>query len=177
MFRDVLVVVDATPDAREALTQAIDLAQRERSRLTLITVERRLPACAYLGVAAALPLVIPAAEAEARELMCEALSHVPADVPVTTVLATPPNRQALMNEIKRGGHDLIVMGARPRGGVAFGTLSNYLVRRSPAPVLVVHAAREGAREAARGAGPRPTIRSGSDRAPGRVRSRLEGWRR
>ncbi len=145
MFRDVLVVVDATPDAREALTQAIDLAQRERSRLTLITVERRLPACAYLGVAAALPLVIPAAEAEARELMCEALSHVPADVPVTTVLATPPNRQALMNEIKRGGHDLIVMGARPRGGVAFGTLSNYLVRRSPAPVLVVHAASSRAR--------------------------------
>jgi nucleotide-binding universal stress UspA family protein len=38
MFRDVLVVVDATPDAQEALTQAIDLAQRERSRLTLITV-------------------------------------------------------------------------------------------------------------------------------------------
>ena len=66
MFRDVLVVVDATDDAREALTQAIDLAQREHSRMTLITVERRLPACAYLGVAAALPLVIPAAEAEAR---------------------------------------------------------------------------------------------------------------
>ncbi len=142
MFRDVLVVVDATPDAREALTQAIDLAQRERSRLTLITVERRLPACAYLGVAAALPLVIPAAEAEARELMCEALSRVPPDVPVTTVLATPPVRQALMTEIKRGGHDLVVMGARPRRGVraAFGSLGNYLVRRSPAPVLVVQAA-------------------------------------
>lgn len=139
MFRDVLVVVDATLDAREALRQAIDLAQRERSRLTLITVERRLPACAYLGVAAALPLVIPAAEAEARELMCEALSHVPADVPVTTVLATPPNRQALMNQIRRGDHDLVVMGARPRSRAALGTLSNYLVRRSPAPVLVVHA--------------------------------------
>ena len=138
MFRDVLVVVDATPDAREALTQAIDLAQRERSRLTLITVERRRPASAYHGVAAALPHLIPAAQAEA-------LSHVPADVPVTTVLATPPHRQALMSEIERGGHDLIVMGAHPRGGVAFGTLSNYLVRRSPAPVLVVQAAPSRAR--------------------------------
>lgn len=141
MFRDVLVVVDATPDAREALTQAIDLARREHSRLTLITVERRLPACAYLGVAAALPLVIPAAEAEARELMCKALAQVPDDVPVTTVLATPPIRQALMMQIKRGGHDLVVMGAPPRGRVraAFGTLSNYIVRRGAAPVLVVHA--------------------------------------
>ena len=142
MFRDVLVVVDASSDAREALSQAIDLAQRERSRLTLITVERRLPACAYLGVAAALPLVIPAAEAEAREIMCGALSLVPADVPVTTVLATAPIRQALMAEIKRGGHDLVVIGAPPRGRLRslFGSLSHYIVRRSPAPVLVVHAA-------------------------------------
>jgi nucleotide-binding universal stress UspA family protein len=142
MFRDVLVLVDATPDAREALSQAIDLAQRERSRLTLITVERRLPACAYLGVAAALPLVIPAAAAEARGLICEALSQVPADVPVTTVISTPPVRQALLIEIKRGNHDLVVMGARPGGRLrsAFGTLGHYLVRRSPAPVLVVHAA-------------------------------------
>jgi nucleotide-binding universal stress UspA family protein len=141
MFRDVLVVVDTTRDAREALSQAIDLAQRERSRLTLIAVERRLPACAYLGAAAALPLVIPAAEAEAREVMCEALSQVPADVPVTTVLATPPIRQALMTRINRGDHDLVVMGARPRRipRSALGSLSHYLVRRSPVPVLVVHA--------------------------------------
>jgi nucleotide-binding universal stress UspA family protein len=141
MFRDVLVVVDATDDAREALSQAIDLAQRERSRLTLTTVERRLPACAYLGAAAALPLVIPAAEAEAREVMCEALASVPADVPVTTVIATPPIRQALMTEIGRGDHDLVVMGAGPRSILrpAFASVSHYLVRRSPVPVLVVHA--------------------------------------
>jgi nucleotide-binding universal stress UspA family protein len=142
MFRDVLVVVDATNDAMEALSQAIDLAQREHSRLTLITVERRLPACAYLGVAAALPLVIPAAEAEAREIMCGALSLVPADIPVTTVVATSPIRQALMTEIKRGGHDLVVIGANPPGRPCgrlrslFGSLSHYVVRRSPAPVLV-----------------------------------------
>jgi nucleotide-binding universal stress UspA family protein len=141
MFRDVLVVVDATDDAREALSQAIDLAQRERSRLTLITVEQRLPACAYLGAAAALPLVIPAAHAEARQVMCEALARVPADVPVTTVIATPPIRQALMTQITRGDHDLVVMGARPRRipRLALGSLSHYLVRRSPVPVLVVHA--------------------------------------
>jgi nucleotide-binding universal stress UspA family protein len=141
MFRDVLVVVDATSDAREALSQAIDLAQRERSRLTLITVQQRPPACAYLGMAAALPLVIPAAQAEARQVMCEALSRVPADVPVTTVIATPPIREALMMQIKRGCHDLVVMGARPRPRLfgRVGSLSHYLVRRSPVPVLVVHA--------------------------------------
>ncbi len=165
MFRDVLVVVDATDDAREALSQAIHLAQRERSRLTLITVERRLPACAYLGVAAALPLVIPAAQAEAREVMCDALSSVPADVPVTTVIATAPIRQALMTQIRRGDHDLVVMGACPRGILrpAFASVSHYLVRRSSVPVLVVQAVPPRGRTVA----PAPARRTPARRWPTR----------
>ncbi len=141
MFCNVLVVVDSTIDSQEALRQAVDLAQRERSRLTLIAVEQRLPACAYLGAAAALPLVVPAAEADARKLMCAALAEVPADVPVTTVLATPPIRQALMHQIVSGGHDLVVIGARPGRPARWAVLglSHYLVRRSPAPVLAVQA--------------------------------------
>jgi nucleotide-binding universal stress UspA family protein len=167
MFRDVLVVVDATDDAREALIQAIDLAQRERSRMTLITVERRLPACAYLGAAAPLPLVVPAAEAEARQILCEALSHVPADVPVTTVLAAPPLRGALMSQIRRGGHDLVIMGARPWSGrrLAIGSLSHYLVRRSPVPVLVVHSASPRGRAGARAAATRTHARRWTTRSP------------
>jgi nucleotide-binding universal stress UspA family protein len=142
MFRNVLVVVDSTVDSREALGQAVDLAQREHSRLTLITVEQRLPACAYLGAAAALPLVIPAAEADARKLMCDALAQVPADVPVTTILAAPPMKQALVRQIVDGGHDLVVIGARPGRPARWAILglSHYLVRRSPAPVLAVQAA-------------------------------------
>jgi nucleotide-binding universal stress UspA family protein len=171
MFRDVLVVVDATNDAMEALSQAIDLAQREHSRLTLITVERRLPACAYLGVAAALPLVIPAAEAEAREIMCGALSLVPADIPVTTVVATSPIRQALMTEIKRGGHDLVVIGANPPGRPCgrlrslFGSLSHYVVRRSPAPFLVGHAAPPRGRAVRRPAAAKARARRWTTRSP------------
>jgi nucleotide-binding universal stress UspA family protein len=142
MFRNVLVVVDSTVDSREALRQAVDLAQREHSRLTLITVEQRLPACAYFGAAAALPLVVPAAEADARKLMCDALAQVPADVPVTTVLAAPPMRPALLRQIVNGGHDLVVIGVRPGRPARWAilSLSHYLVRRSPAPLLAVHAA-------------------------------------
>jgi nucleotide-binding universal stress UspA family protein len=171
MLRDVLVVVDSTDDAREALSRAIDLAQRDHSRLTLITVERRLPACAYLGAAAALPMVIPAAEAEAREIMRGALSLVPADIPVTTVIATSPIRQALITQIKRGGHDLLVIGARPparpRGRLRsrLGGLNHYVVRRSPVPVLVVHAAPPRGRAARRPAAATIRARRWTTRSP------------
>ena len=89
MFRNVLVVIDGSIDSREALDQAIDLAQRERSRLTLIAAERRLPACAYLGVAAAVPLAVPATDPTAHDLMREATDRVPSDVSVTTIVTAP----------------------------------------------------------------------------------------
>jgi nucleotide-binding universal stress UspA family protein len=141
MFRNVLVVIDGSIDSREALDQAIDLAQRERSRLTLIAAERRLPACAYLGVAAAVPLAVPATDPTAHDLMREATDRVPSDVSVTTIVTPLPIRAALTRQLAPGRHDLVMLGARPCGRLrsVLGSLSHWLVRHSPAPVLVVHA--------------------------------------
>ena len=141
MFHNVLVVIDGSIDSREALDEAIDLAQRERSRLTLIAAERRLPACAYLGVAAAVPLAVPATDPAARDLIREATDRVPGDVPVTTIVTALPIRAALTRQLAHGCHDLVMLGARPCGRVraVFGSLSHWLVRHSAVPVLVVHA--------------------------------------
>ncbi|HYZ82415.1 MAG TPA: universal stress protein [Solirubrobacteraceae bacterium] len=143
MFRNVLVVIDGSVDSREALDQAIDLARRERSRLTFIAAERRIPTCAYLGVAAAAPLAVPAADNTARDLMREAVGQVPDDIPVTTIITALPIRAALIRLLERGQHDLVMLGERPRGRLRsiVGSLGHYLVRHSPAPVLVVHAER------------------------------------
>ena len=154
MFRNVLVVIDGSIDSREALDQAIDLAQRERSRLTLIAAERRLPACAYLGVAAAVPLAVPATDPTAHDLMREATDRVPSDVSVTTIVTPLPIRAALTRQLAQGRHDLVMLGERPCGRLrsVLGSLSHWVVRHSPAPVLVVHAEPEPTVAAARPAG-------------------------
>jgi nucleotide-binding universal stress UspA family protein len=143
MFRNVLVVIDGSIDSRKALEQAVDLAQRERSRLTLMAAERRLPTCAYLGVAAAVPLSVPPVDTAPRDLMREALEQVPRDIPVTTILTALPIRAALIRQLDRGQHDLVMLGEAPCGRLRalVGSLGHYLVRHSPAPVLVVHADR------------------------------------
>jgi nucleotide-binding universal stress UspA family protein len=46
MFRNILVAIDGSPDSDQALTQAIDLAESERSRLTLFSAVVSLPASA-----------------------------------------------------------------------------------------------------------------------------------
>jgi nucleotide-binding universal stress UspA family protein len=47
MFHNILVAVDGSPDAEQALTQAIDLAESEHARLTLIAGVQKLPPIAY----------------------------------------------------------------------------------------------------------------------------------
>ena len=145
MFRNVLVAVDGSADAEEALAQAIDLAESEHTRLTLIAGVPRPPAIAYFGVSGG---VLAEMEADARSsaeaVLRRARDQVPNDVSVTTILTDKPIRVALNEQIKRGRHDLIAMGSRGRGAMRaalLGSLSHYVLDHSPIPVLVVHANR------------------------------------
>lgn len=143
MFRNILVAVDGSPQADQALTHAIDLAQSEHARLTLITAVAQVPATAYLvmtssGTAAGLQTDL---QAEAEAILRSASQRVPDDVPLTTVLSMQPATTALISQINDGDHDLIVMGSRGRGAVRsalLGSVSHHVLHHSPIPVLISH---------------------------------------
>ena len=143
MFRDILVAVDGSTHADEALAQAIDLAESEHARLTLIAGAPRVPPTAYFVVSgAALAELESGARSSTEAVLKHARERVPDDLPVTTVLTEEPIRPALIEQIKRGGHDLIVMGSRGRGAMRaalLGSVSHYVLHHSPIPVLIVHA--------------------------------------
>jgi nucleotide-binding universal stress UspA family protein len=143
MFHNILVAVDGSADADEALTQAIDLAESEHTRLTLISGVQKLPPVAFIGPSA-YPLadIDAGARSWAEGVLRSARDRVPDDIPVTTVLTDQPIRGALIHQIRRGGHDLIVMGSRGRGAVRatlLGSVSHYILNHSPIPVLILHA--------------------------------------
>jgi len=144
MFHSILVAVDGSPDADEALAQAIDLAESEHTRLTLMTAVAELPPTAYLMAGEETGQLIESAHVQAEAVIGRARDRVPADIPVTTVLTDQPIRIALIRQIKDGHHDLVVMGSRGRGTVRaslLGSASHYVLHHSPVPVLIVHAAR------------------------------------
>jgi nucleotide-binding universal stress UspA family protein len=142
MFHNILVAIDGSPDADEALKQAIDLAESEHARLTLFSSLVTPPAAAYIGAGGGMAATIAAdAEAETESILRSAVEMIPNHVSVSSVLSSAPVRPALIHQIKDGAHDLVVMGSRGRGAlgsVLLGSVSHYVLHHSPAPVLIVH---------------------------------------
>jgi nucleotide-binding universal stress UspA family protein len=142
VFLNILVALDGSAHADQALTQAIDLAESENSRLTLMTAVKEIPATTYLNAGGMTGVLIEEARAEAEGILRRARERVPQDLPVTTLLTQQAIRLALIRQIKTGHHDLVVMGSRGRGALCaalLGSVSHYLLHHSPVPVLIVHA--------------------------------------
>jgi nucleotide-binding universal stress UspA family protein len=146
MFRNLLVLVDGSPHAQQALTDAIELAEQSHGRLTLLTSVTRARALAFFNTdAATAQTFFDEAGSYAKQTLCDARDRVPADVPVTTLLSREPIRKAVLDELARGGHDLVVMGSRGHGAVAsalLGSVSHFVLQHSPVPVLIVHLDKE-----------------------------------
>jgi nucleotide-binding universal stress UspA family protein len=143
MFHNILVAIDGSPDSDQALTQAIDLAESEHSRLTIFSAVVMPSAGAYIGGGGEVAATFAReAEAETETTLRTAARRVPDQVSLSTVLSRESVRHALIDQIEEGAHDLVVMGSRGRGAVRsvlLGSVSHYVLHHSPVPVLIVHA--------------------------------------
>jgi nucleotide-binding universal stress UspA family protein len=144
MFRNILVAIDGSPDADQALAQAVDIADAEHSSLTLLSATAGPPVVAYASVGAAEVIAqsIQDAEADAKQVLDDAVKAVPDNLSVKTVLSSKPARAAIIQELEEGDHDLLIMGSRGRGAVSsvlLGSVSHFVLNHSPIPVLIVHA--------------------------------------
>jgi nucleotide-binding universal stress UspA family protein len=144
MFHNILVAVDGSPDAEQALMEAIDLAEGGHTPMTLITAVTQVPVTAYVTAGEEVGRLVEDAYANAEAILRRARERVPDDLPVTAVLTEQPIRAALIDRIAKGEHDLVVMGSRGRGAVRaalLGSVSHYVLHHSPVPVLIVQADR------------------------------------
>jgi nucleotide-binding universal stress UspA family protein len=146
VFRNILVCVDGSPQSDRALREAIDVADCQNSRLTILTAIVRPPAWANTPMTAAgvEPLAVEL-EREARQTLCRAVDLVPDCIPVTKILTEDPIRDALNEQIRAGRYDLVVLGTRGRGALAAslrGSVSHYALHHSHVPVLIVRAEEE-----------------------------------
>lgn len=124
---DICVGVDGSPGSDTALTWAIETAQRRTARLRLVHVDRTTDEVDPDG-----PIVVDARDRAAADLGADRVqgSSVP-------MIGRSIARSLLDH---RDGADLVVVGARGRGGFAgllLGSVSQQVAAHAPGPVAVV----------------------------------------
>lgn len=147
MFNNILVCVDGSEHSERALAEAIDLATTQHSRLTLLTAISRPPYWANTPMTAAgIEPLAAELQKEAEKTLRAAVDQVPDAMSVTKILTEEPIREALIDQIKTGRYDLVVMGSRGRGALSaslLGSVSHYALNHSDVPVLIVRAEEDG----------------------------------
>ena len=138
----VVVGVKETADSRAAIRLAAQEARYRGAALVAMMAYRTEPA---LGAPAARPLSVihtvdegrVVAESMLRDAVVEALG----DQADLAELRTVPGLagRALVDTARKVGAQLIVLAGRGGRGTAPGSVSQYVLRRAPCPVLVVPA--------------------------------------
>ena len=144
MLRRILVPLDGSRFAEQALPTALRLARRDAADLDLVRVEGTPLPAALAGTA---PVRDPAFDREvlqhAESYLAEVAGEVDADdrSRVTTALLLGDDTvDALLNHIRDRSTGLVVMTTNARGGISrawLGSVADALVRRSPVPVLLL----------------------------------------
>lgn len=73
------------------------------------------------------------------------MDRLPGDVSVQKLVKSGSAARAILNELKSGDYDLVVVGSRGRGEISslvLGSVSQHVLQESPVPVLVIHAAKD-----------------------------------
>ncbi len=146
MFHNILVAIDGSAHGVRALAEALDLAERNDARLTILTAvpdpSSWLLSGGSYGGAIDYGELEAETEREYKDLLEKAVSSVPQNVSVTSRLMHGRAGDRILEQLKSGGHDLVVMGSRGRGNVrslVLGSVSHQVLNAAPAAVLIVHA--------------------------------------
>jgi nucleotide-binding universal stress UspA family protein len=139
VFLNILVAIDGSAPSRRALEHAIELVRAGNARLTLITVAPTPAMYVTLGGVSAETMRAELDEWAANVLK-DATSAVPDDVIAHTVRRTGNAGPEIVDELRRGGHDLVVLGSRGRGRAQeglLGSVNGYVHFHSTVPLLSV----------------------------------------
>ncbi len=154
MFHKIVAGIDGSDHAAAALEQAIDIARTQKASLTLLTAWQSFD-YGSLGMGMGGMAMVPppslqvgpglsaGIEADARSILDAAAATVPPEISAQAQLVEGPAANVILDAVRRGGHDLIVIGSHGRGDITallLGSVSHHLIQHSPVPVLVVHLA-------------------------------------
>jgi len=144
-LKSILVPTDFGEPSRTALRIAIDLAKQYRSSLTLVHTSE-VPSYLYSGADLRVADLFHPVMDVAQQQLDDAVAEVRKEIPdAKGILKGGSPWREILAAIEEAKPDLVVMGTHSRRGLSralLGSVTEKIVRTSPAPVLTVGAAAE-----------------------------------
>ncbi len=149
LFRSILVPLDGSPFAEQALPLALQIAQRSSSAVRLVRVHQILTQGALL---AEVPAYYAGFDAELRKVeeayleKCRAAASADTGLAIQAAVLDGPVGPSLAEYVAGGAADLVVMATHGRGGLSrlwLGGVADYMMRHTEVPMLLCRP-REGA---------------------------------
>jgi nucleotide-binding universal stress UspA family protein len=143
LFRAVLVPVDGSPFAEQALPLAVEVARRSTAILQLTRVHVPLMTYGAGLEVAALDPTLDRQVWEGEEAYLKALQKriaTEANLPVSSTLLTGGIAPAIEEQVRSTGADLVILTTHARGPVArfwLGSVADRLIRTLEIPVLLI----------------------------------------
>lgn len=141
MYRRLLVPLDGSELAEEALPHALGLAGRLGSEVILL----RVVVSPYALVAPDLILAgtdpnLPALNHQAQQYLDSVAARFPKDMPFRGIVCEGPVAEAIIDHAAALDADLIIMSTHGRGGVSrwvYGSVAERVLQGSSCPVLLI----------------------------------------
>ena len=139
LVKNILVPTDGSGQAFKALLQAIGIAQAWGAKITLmmcIEIEKDIAAFEQVTLGGYIPSEL---NATAYEFLNELRQVVPSEIETKIRVEVGEPAEEIVNAVKTGNYDLVVMGNRGFGGFDsedFGSVSKFVQENSPKPVII-----------------------------------------
>ncbi|MCI1071665.1 universal stress protein [Lactococcus lactis] len=137
VYKKILVPVDDSNQAMNALHEAIAVAKRNEAELFILNVkdETRLR-----GTSIALAMSLEEIEEESKQIINNLTKDFPKDVAFQTVTFIGNPKKDIVKFAEDNAMDLIVIGANSKklvDRILIGSTTSYVVEKSPCNVMVV----------------------------------------
>jgi nucleotide-binding universal stress UspA family protein len=146
-FKNILFLADRSDRLTAALDRAVDLAQTNGARLTVMDVVTEVSLADYIRRAYNIDLNAQLREQRMQFLETLTQPYTDRGVPVYTTVATGIPFIEVVRAVQRNTHDLVMKVAEHDSGLAaslFGSTDMQLLRKCPCPVWIDRAGDEPA---------------------------------
>ena len=136
-YKNILVAVDGSDQANQAIQEAIEISKRNQA--SLFVVHAKDVAQLY-GTAYIMPAVLEEAEKQSTEILDEAGKLIGDKVEYKAFQVSGSPKKEIVDFAEENDIDLIVMGSTGKGAIArvlVGSTASYVVNHAPCNVMVV----------------------------------------